>query len=496
MTIVKAFPKIDYTSRDYASLRQSMLDNIADATGSSAGSFTDWTAAQDPNPNDFGIALIEAFAYQGDILSYYTDRLALESFLQTATLRSSVLNIAAMLDYQPIDAQPATVDITFTVAPGEGTITIPAGTPVSTPDGQPDVCPVVTFETTATINIQQNPSTTATGTVLAIQGITVTGEDAGTSDGSASQSYALLQGSVLSGSLMVWVDQGQGAQLWAEIDHLIDAGPLDTVYTSSTDSIGQTTITFGDGVTGLIPAPGSIITVTYRTGGGTLGNVGSGTVTDLINNIDGVIPPVLSGTASGGVDAESLDSIRVNAPLALTTLKRCVSLADYGNVALGIKQVAKAQAVGLVYTNVVLYACDYSGALDLGLKQSIQDYLVDKTPPGAHVTVIPPIISGIEINVNIMVNSRFNQSLVVNNAKQTLYGIYSIPNVTFGQSVYVSDIYAILAQIPGIDSSLVTVLTRNVNPTTDLGVTAVPGELLVIEADQITINPSGGIVAP
>ncbi len=80
-------PPIDYTSRDYAAFRQDMIDAIPTR-------LPEWTSR---SPNDFGITLIELFAYMGDILSFYGDRIANEAFLETATLRSSVLKIAAML---------------------------------------------------------------------------------------------------------------------------------------------------------------------------------------------------------------------------------------------------------------------------------------------------------------------------------------------------------------------------------------------------------------
>ena len=493
------FPKIAYTSKDYASFRESMLENVADNTGSASGSFIEWTAARDPSPNDFGVALIEAFAYWADIASWYNDRVALEAYLDTASLRSSVLSIARSLDYAPISANPANVSLIFTVATGNGTITIPAGTTVSTPSGQPDICPVITFETDTSLVIQQNPTTMTTGTVTATEGQTVLGENAGASNGTPNQTYALIQGAVINGSLTVKINEGAGDVTWDEVEHLIDASQFDLVYSTATDAADQTSVMFGDGVTGKVPVIGSTVSVNYRTGGGLLGNVGVGTISELVNYIPGVVPPSpavgFNGTAAtGGTDTESIENIRRNAPRALTTLKRCVTLRDHANVVLGIKQVAKSNAEGLSYTNVLLYACNYSGVLDAGLKQSIQDYLVDKLMAGGQVSVLPPVFVNFLVTAVIRVNSRFPQAATLLTAKTALNNAFSFANVDFAQKIYGSDIYSILLNVPGVDSADVLLLTRSAASTTTLGVLCAPSEIPALSPDGVTLTAAGGVV--
>ena len=75
-------PSIDYTNRDYNSLLEAMLALASEK-------LPEWT---DHSPNDFGVVLLELFAYMGDIQLYYQDRIANESFLETAAERRSVVN--------------------------------------------------------------------------------------------------------------------------------------------------------------------------------------------------------------------------------------------------------------------------------------------------------------------------------------------------------------------------------------------------------------------
>ena len=96
---------VDYTGRDYYSLREELITRVKAATNQK------W---QGNDPADFGLALIEAFAYMGDLMNYYIDRVANESYLATATQRQTLLNIASMYGYVPTGYVGSTVDVTFT----------------------------------------------------------------------------------------------------------------------------------------------------------------------------------------------------------------------------------------------------------------------------------------------------------------------------------------------------------------------------------------------
>ena len=109
-------PSFDYTSRDYLSIRQDLFDR--------ASAFVpEWTAR---NPSDFGVLMVDLMAYVGDILHYYVDRAAAETYLNTATQKSSVLAIANLLDYRPLfqTSSEGTVTLTATDSIHAGVIRI------------------------------------------------------------------------------------------------------------------------------------------------------------------------------------------------------------------------------------------------------------------------------------------------------------------------------------------------------------------------------------
>lgn len=106
--------------------------------------------------SDWSIALCDAAATLGDVLTFYQERIANESYLRTATERRSVLELAALIGYQLAPGVAASTAFAFTLesAPGQPALasqpsTIPVGTRVqSIPDPGQDA---QTFETVAAI---------------------------------------------------------------------------------------------------------------------------------------------------------------------------------------------------------------------------------------------------------------------------------------------------------------------------------------------------------
>jgi len=154
-------PQVDYTSRDYASIRDTLVSQIPNF-------LPEWTST---DASDFGITLIELFSYMGDALNYYIDRAANEGFIATATQKQSVLSIAQLLGYTPSMATPANVLLTFTNRTSN-VVVIPALTQVTTTTVVNGLSTQVVFETDAAVTIPLY-STSATGTATASTTVTL-----------------------------------------------------------------------------------------------------------------------------------------------------------------------------------------------------------------------------------------------------------------------------------------------------------------------------------
>ena len=78
--------------------------------------------------DDAAIALLDAWATVGDVLTFYQEHIANEGYLRTATERRSVLELARLVGYQPRPGVAASVYLAYTIDPNykEETV-IPAG---------------------------------------------------------------------------------------------------------------------------------------------------------------------------------------------------------------------------------------------------------------------------------------------------------------------------------------------------------------------------------
>ena len=82
---------INYTSRDFQSIRNDLITHIKRYYP---------TAYQDFNEASFGSIMIDTVAYVGDILSFYMDYNVNESFLETSIEENNILKLARQLGYK------------------------------------------------------------------------------------------------------------------------------------------------------------------------------------------------------------------------------------------------------------------------------------------------------------------------------------------------------------------------------------------------------------
>lgn len=143
-------PDIAYRVGRHADFRASMLARLSSSEHPALATLTTRDA------DDFSIALCDAAATMLDVLSFYQERLANESYLRTAVERRSVLELARLIGYEPAPGVAASAWLAFTIqdTPGlPGQTQQPSAVPVGTrvqsipgPDEQPQ-----TFETTEAI---------------------------------------------------------------------------------------------------------------------------------------------------------------------------------------------------------------------------------------------------------------------------------------------------------------------------------------------------------
>jgi hypothetical protein len=464
----KYIPQVDYTSKDYASIRQDIIDLIPYYAPL-------WT---NRDPADFGMVLIEAFAYMGDLLNYYIDRSANEAFIGTASQRSSILKIANLLGYLPTQSTAAVATLTFQNS-SSVSVTVPALTQVATNTVSNGVNSQVIFETDKDVTVPAKIGTTnGTATVTCTQGVTVSDEHIGDSNGNINQQFTLLEYPVVNDSIDVMVN----GVSYNQVEYLIDSAGYDPVFQASEDAEYLTSVQFGDNVSGRIPPNGSSIYATYRVGGGAIGNVAANTIKYIykwgssgekpsgltVSNQD--VGP-LSGAATGGADPESTDAIRTNAPKSIRALNRAVSLSDYASLAVQVSGVATANAVAEVYSSITIYFRPFgdsglqsdnitASTVFNNLKATLTSYMVDKVPPGTSITFQPPSYVSVNMYLAIVVLPQYKQSQVLAKVNAALTDLFALDNVAFEDRINLSDVNAVLNEVEGLSRTQMYKLRR------------------------------------
>jgi hypothetical protein len=517
---------VDYTSRDYQSLRSDLLNAVPSY-------LPEWTST---NVSGLGMTLLELFAYVGDIENYYIDRVANEAFLATAQLRSSILNLAYLIDYAPGDATPASAVLTLTLNPNSPSFTLPVGAQFATA-GSPGQAAVVfeladthTFPANNTSSTAEISSTVENGVsvpLTVVQGITVANESVGTSSGAANQQYTLFNTGVIVPAVQVFVDEGLGPKPWAQIGDLIDAGPYDAVYSVAEDANGVFYIVFGDGASGRIPNPSAAITSTYRVGGGVIGNVGAGQITVNLSGSANIVAVTNPSSAVGGAEPETIPQIQANAPKSLTAAGRCVSEQDYASVALTYPGVSKASSVasgssvavnlyihpaGGPYTQSQLAAqvaglgadLTWGGPSRYG-PNNVTGYLDGLKQIGASIVVLPPQVDNtavgyvqIVIAMTVQVLPNYLASQVEQDVLNALNTLFDFGSMDFGARLTLSSVYHASQAVPGVDYCTVSQMYR-ADQAAGLGdIICAPSELAVVTSpdtglDQLTVTTTGGL---
>jgi hypothetical protein len=454
-------PQVDYTSRDYTALRADLIDLIPFYAPL-------WT---NRDPADFGITILETFAYMGDILNYYIDKSANEAFISTASQRENILQLAKLLGYKPTEPTAATCTVTFSNT-SANTINVPKLTRVATSSVSNAFTDQIIFETDAEINV---PAGSTTATVTATQGITVSNELVGESKGTVNQFFELSQSSVISNSISVVV----GGTNYTQVPYLIDYSGYDPVFSTYTNGDGATFIIFGDGISGRVPPNTAQIVATYRVGGGASGNVAVNTIKYITNLstsgltvLNKYVSAAIPGAASGGADQESTDSIRASAPASIKTLNRAVALSDYASLVVQVSGVAKATAIADVYTSVTVFFAPYgdSGVQVDGvtpstvfntLKTKVSSYMTDKVPANTTVTFQPPSYVNVLINASITILPQYKQSLVETAVNSILAELLAFENVAFGDRITLQDVMTTIASVDGVARVSVSKLVRS-----------------------------------
>jgi hypothetical protein len=247
---------------------------------------------------------------------------------------------------------------------------------------------------------------------------------------------------------------------WTPQQNLLEDDATSPNFVMEVESSGAATLRFGDNTNGKSPQTGTSFVAAYRIGNGTAGNVGAESLV-----YQAADPRIVSCAnplpATGGVDPETSDQIRRRAPQAFLTQERAVTMPDYESVAEstpGIDQaVATLRWTGSWYT--VFLAAEPQGggsvstALAASLKKNVERYRL----AGQDLQVESPQYVALEIVLQVCVDPGYFQRDVEQSLLAVLgASLFNPDTFTFGQTVYLSPIYAAARSVAGVVSVTAT----------------------------------------
>ncbi len=274
------------------------------------------------------------------------------------------------------------------------------------------------------------------------------------------------------------------SEIWTPVRDLLSSHADSREFVVEIETDGTSYLRFGDDVLGSRPLSGTKFLATYRIGNGFAGNTGADTLAHLVSSTIADASDVIAVRnplpASGGIEPETIEQTRQNAPSAFRIQERAVTPADYEEIAIrkeladrcGIdvqRAAATPRWTGSWHT-MFITADRFGGArVDPDFEKKLRGCLERFRMAGEDLEIDEPQYVSLEIEIAVCIKPHYYFSDV----KQALMDIFSdrvLPNdqlglfhpdnLSFGQTVYLSSLIAAAQAVEGVDSVMVRKFQR------------------------------------
>ena len=359
-------------------------------------------------------ALLDVLAYNTHYLAMNVNMAANEMFLDSASIRSTVVSHAKTLGYTPSSARApsATVNVTLNNFGALTTATIPSNTVfTSTID---DVS--YQFRTIAEF------TATVTNGVLSFSNIpiyegTMVKNRYVVDTKNVDQKFKLTNNRADTTTLTVKVFPDASSSSFTTFNLATDitqVGSNSDVYFLQEGDGGMFEIYFGDGIVGKAVSDNNIVVLEYIVTNKTKANGAKNfTTAATISGITDVTTATVS-VASGGSEPESIQSIKLNAPLDYAAQGRAVTPEDYKSIIPKVYPNTKSVQVWggednstSVFGRVYISLVPTSGSITASAKETIiSDLKNTYTIASVTPVIVDPITTFIRLNVVFKYNSK------------------------------------------------------------------------------------------
>ena len=271
--------------------------------------------------------LLDVLAYNTHYLGFNANMLANEMFLDSASLRSSVVSHAKTLGYETTSARAPVATINVSLNTTANTKTMSAGTAFTTSVDGTDY----QFVTTADVTASNTGSAVPFDGVKIYEGSYITTKYTADST-DVEQKFLLRDANSDTSTLTVKVQTSASDTTTTTYTKATDITQLSadsTVYYLQETDSGLFEVYFGDGTVSKSLSDGNIVILQYVVTNKSEAN-GASSFTSP-SSIDGItaVTTTTVASAAGGADPETISSIKINAPLDYAAQGRAVTVDDY-----------------------------------------------------------------------------------------------------------------------------------------------------------------------
>lgn len=411
--------------------------------------------------------LLDVLSYNTFMNNFYINMIANEMFLDTATIRNSIVSHAKELNYVPRSSHSAVAYVDINIFPTDSpqSINIDKYAKFTSSIGG------VTYTFTTNDDYLVRPIEYANGYVQYTAANVPLYEGAVVEEFftvNANTKYVTLTNQNADmRDIVVTVRESNTSTTnseWSRATTLFALTPTSNVYFVEPAQDNLYNIAFGDNVFGRKPSTGNIISVKYRVTNAEAGNNGKTfTAAQTIQGYSNVVVYTVA-RSSGGRGPESIEDVKYNAPRAFQVQERAVTANDYEILTLAnFPEVQSVQAFGGQeltpprFGKVVL-AVDLENAdgVSDSKKAQISNFLNSRTPVGIDVEVISPefMYLSIDMTVNYNIAVTVLTPTTISTKASTALISYANTNInTFG-SIYRGS--KALAAVDSADPSIIS----------------------------------------
>lgn len=474
--------------RSYQQIKAKLIEDLKQIKGPNGN-----VLITDYSEGNILIMLISLFSAIAEVLHYYIDNMSRETFFSTARRFDSLVKHGELVDYHAHGAVAPTVDVILSRPINSSSLSsdilIPKDTVFIDTSGNSWLVEKDTkwYANTTNVTIPCIQHTLVENTSMI--GVTIPNLKVMKGDKPRLKvTNTFSNGKFYEhGTMSIRI----GDDDWILVETFAFSNKYDKHFRVEIEN-NSVYILFGDDQHGMIPDPGYKITrCTYYITSGSAGNVASGAISNIPNSIQtSAIDAICSNPhpASGGSDYEDFDMLKEHIPLHVRTLGVAITKQDFIDLAKNVPGVNK---VALEYEcgrKLNLYITPDNGVVaSKVLLERVYEYIKQHSPLTTWLNVKPVGEVNIILDIEITGKKNYSESEIQSQVRAALLDRYSVNNSEIGGSVRISDIYALIDNLPCVDYLHINKFYLKPWPQTVYGSTP-------LKIDNFTVDKAKGVI--